>query len=134
MASRDIKDLHHVCAEAHTLASALYKERFPNDPQPFLTCTHRDNEEQTELYAQGKTKPGKIVNQAKAGQSPHNYKPSFAWDIAFINPLTKKLDWSDKLFRNYADCVKKVSSVIECGIDWKFKDAPHYELKGWKTF
>ncbi|MBH8600228.1 M15 family metallopeptidase, partial [Thermoactinomyces sp. CICC 23799] len=29
--------------------------------------------EQNELYAQGRTKPGKIVTNAKAGQSYHNF-------------------------------------------------------------
>jgi peptidoglycan LD-endopeptidase CwlK len=38
-----------------------------------ITCTWRSPEEQTELYAQGRTKPGKIVTNARAGQSAHNY-------------------------------------------------------------
>jgi hypothetical protein len=46
--------------------------------------------------------------------------------------VNKKLDWSDKLFKNFADIIKRIAPSVECGIDWKFKDAPHYELKGWK--
>lgn len=134
MASRDKKDLHHILVQAYDLACARYKELYPNDPQPFLTCTFRSNEEQTELYAQGRTKPGKIVTQAKAGQSAHNYNPSFAFDIGFINPITKKLDWNQKLFKNFAACIKQFSSVVECGADWKFLDLPHFELRGWKTW
>lgn len=37
-----------------------------------LTCTYRSNEEQDRLYAQGRTLPGRIVTNAKAGQSKHN--------------------------------------------------------------
>jgi peptidoglycan LD-endopeptidase CwlK len=38
-----------------------------------ITCTWRSHGEQDELYAQGRTKPGKIVTNARAGQSAHNY-------------------------------------------------------------
>lgn len=37
-----------------------------------ITCTWRSPEEQDELYAQGRTKPGHIVTNARAGQSAHN--------------------------------------------------------------
>src|ERR1051325_4810488 len=37
-----------------------------------LTCTYRSMEEQDKLYAQGRTTPGHIVTNAKAGKSKHN--------------------------------------------------------------
>jgi len=37
-----------------------------------IYCTRRDNKEQDELYAIGRTKPGKIVTNARAGDSAHN--------------------------------------------------------------
>lgn len=37
-----------------------------------LICTYRSNAEQDALYAQGRTKPGRIVTNAKAGKSKHN--------------------------------------------------------------
>ena len=39
-----------------------------------VTSTYRDNASQDALYAQGRTKPGRIVTNAKAGQSWHNYR------------------------------------------------------------
>lgn len=39
-----------------------------------LICTFRDDEEQAKLYAQGRTAPGKVVTNAKPGQSAHNAK------------------------------------------------------------
>lgn len=42
-----------------------------------VTCTYRDFECQSDLYAQGRTKPGKIVTNAKAGESWHNWKLAF---------------------------------------------------------
>lgn len=37
-----------------------------------ITCTHRTNAEQEQLYAQGRTRPGRIVTRARGGQSQHN--------------------------------------------------------------
>ena len=39
-----------------------------------VTSTYRDFESQTALYAQGRTAPGKIVTNAPAGSSFHNYR------------------------------------------------------------
>lgn len=142
--SRDKKDLHPTLAEAYDMACSEYKSRHPNDPQPFLTCTNRSNEEQQRLYDQphnGKDDNGngiiddasEKVTQAKPGESPHNYIPSFAFDVGFINTVTQKMDWNIKYFKQFAECIAKVSSAVDSGINWKFKDAPHHELKGWKA-
>jgi peptidoglycan L-alanyl-D-glutamate endopeptidase CwlK len=129
MASRDKKDLRIELVQAYEKAVVKYSELYPNAPQPFITCTYRSGEEQNKLY---NSKP-KVTN-AKAGQSPHNYNPSFAFDIGFIG-ANKQMDWNIKLFTNFANCVKSVSDVVEHGGDWlKFKDAPHFELKNWKTY
>ena len=39
-----------------------------------VTSTERDFESQNALYAQGRTKPGKIVTNAKGGYSWHNFR------------------------------------------------------------
>ena len=39
-----------------------------------VTSTYRDNESQNALYAQGRTAPGAIVTNARAGESFHNYR------------------------------------------------------------
>lgn len=129
MASRNKEDLRLELVHAYNNAFEMYSKLYPNAPQPFLTCTYRSGEEQNELYK----KVPKVTN-AKAGQSPHNYNPSFAFDIAFIT-VAKKLSWDSKNFKNFADCVAKVSDVVEWGGSWaKFNDAPHFELKNWKTY
>src|SRR5574343_1544593 len=97
MATREIKDAEPILQDAYEFAKAEYQRLYPNDPQPFLTCVYRSNEEQDALYAQGRTTKGKIVTNAKAGQSKHNFKPSKAFDIGFIT-LQKTLSWDNKLF------------------------------------
>lgn len=101
-----------------------------------FTQTLRTREEQDALYAQGRTKPGKIVTNAKFGQSFHSYGLAFdfvllingkeiSWDI--------KKDWDGD---NIADWMEVVNIFKKHGYTWggdfkgKFKDYPHLE----KTF
>lgn len=125
MATRDIKDAVKPLQDAYAYAKAEYQRLYPNDPQPFLTCVHRPNSEQDALYAQGRTTKGKIVTNAKGGQSKHNKLPSEAFDIGFIT-LQKTLSWDSKYFKHFADIIK--TKGIKWGGDWKFKDAPHFEI------
>jgi peptidoglycan L-alanyl-D-glutamate endopeptidase CwlK len=128
MPSRDLKDLDAKLVKAYNTAKGIYANRFPNEPQPFITCTYRSNEEQNQLYALGRTVKGKIVTNAKAGQSRHNSLPSKAFDIAFIG-IDKKLNWANKHFKNFADIVKEVDASIIWGGDFRtLKDSPHFEL------
>lgn len=131
--SRDKTELHAELVTVYDQACAKYREMYPSAPQPFLTCSHRTDDEQNALYEIGRTKPGKIITNARAQQSPHNFKPSFAFDIAFIS-LEKKLSWDKKYFRYFSEIVKGLTDTVDCGIDWKFTDPPHFELKAWKQF
>lgn len=134
MASRDKKDLNEILVDAYDKACAEYLRLYPNLPQPFITCTYRSNDEQTALYAQGRTKKGSIVTNAQAGQSPHNFKPSAAFDIAFIT-LSKKLDWSNGNFKKFAEIIKKIQPLVEWGGSWQnFPDIPHFQLKEWRKY
>lgn len=61
-----------------------------------LRFTHvlRTFQEQNALYAQGRTKKGNIVTNAKGGQSFHNY--GVACDFALMTKDGKSLIWDDK--------------------------------------
>lgn len=133
MASRDTKDLHKQLATVWQQAAGLYKTRYPHAPQPFLTATFRSLEEQNELFRQGRSRPGPKVTWAQAGQSPHNYCPSYAFDIAFKR-CNGSLDWSEYLFSDFAAIVAEVDKRIVWGGTWSesHRDMPHFELKGWK--
>lgn len=88
-----------------------------------ITQGFRSIAEQNALYAQGRTKPGKIVTNAKGGQSKHNFGKAF--DICFL--INKKA--------SYVGPWDKVGSIGEkCGLIWggrwtKFVDKPHFEIK-----
>jgi peptidoglycan L-alanyl-D-glutamate endopeptidase CwlK len=102
--------------------------------------TLRTFAEQDALFAQGRSKPGKRVTNAKGGQSYHNYGLAIdivllvdkdkngtfetaAWDLKTDFDGDKKADWMEvvQIFKRYG---------FEWGGDWKFVDAPHFQ----KTF
>lgn len=124
MASRNIADCEHLLQLAWAKGSADFIATHPQTTV-ILTCTYRSNEEQAELYAQGRTKPGKKVTNAKPGQSKHNSLPSKAFDIAFLT--NGKLDWSPANFKAFADIVKPMG--ITWGGDFKSPvDLPHFQI------
>jgi peptidoglycan L-alanyl-D-glutamate endopeptidase CwlK len=89
-----------------------------------VTFTYRTWKEQDELYAQGRTKPGKIVTNAKGGQSIHQFRRAF--DVC---PLKDgKPDW------DAPEMTWKVLGAIgtSIGLEWgggwrKFVDLPHFQ-------
>ncbi len=98
-----------------------------------ITHTLRTFEEQNALYAQGRTKAGKIVSQARGGQSWHNY--AMAFDIVILydkdnNGSFETASWyEDKHFTMVVNYFK--SKGWFWGGDFRsFKDSPHFE----KTF
>jgi peptidoglycan L-alanyl-D-glutamate endopeptidase CwlK len=127
MPSRKIEDCTVALQIAWRDASSTYAFYYPDLPQPFITCTYRTPEEQLELYAQGRTKPGKIVTRLKKG-SKHNQLPSKAFDIAF-KAKDGALDWSPDLFKKFAEIIRQQYPLINWGGSWKsFKDLPHFEI------
>jgi len=99
-----------------------------------LRFTHvlRTIQEQNDLFAQGRTKAGHIVTNAKGGQSIHNY--GLAFDIVILldedkNGTFEKAVWNGTHFNTVVKYFK--SKGYEWGGDWKFKDAPHFQIKGY---
>jgi peptidoglycan L-alanyl-D-glutamate endopeptidase CwlK len=96
-----------------------------------ITQALRTWAEQDALYAQGRTTPGKIVTQAKGGQSYHNF--GLAFDIVPIDAIGKA-DW-DTSHPAWATAEEIGKSLgLEWGGDWtSFKDLPHFQLSGGVT-
>lgn len=97
----------------------------------------RDFASQDELYAQGRTKPGNIVTNARGGDSLHNYglaadyvldgmpdKPGTQWSWEIKSDLNQDgaNDWL-QMAQIAQNC------GMEAGYFWKkFPDAPHVQM------
>lgn len=102
--------------------------------------TLRSFKEQDDLYAQGRTKPGTKVTNAKGGQSYHNY--GLAIDIVLLKDVDGNGTFETASWETNKDFDKdgiadwqEVVAIFkrhgwECGGDWKFTDTPHFQ----KTF
>jgi peptidoglycan L-alanyl-D-glutamate endopeptidase CwlK len=89
-----------------------------------LTSTYRTTEEQDDLYAQGRTKPGSIVTNAKGGQSYHNLR--WAYDI--VVKTSKGYSYEDESLYNKVGQIGK-SIGLEWGGDFPTPDLPHFQKK-----
>lgn len=104
-----------------------------------ITQGLRTFKEQDDLYAIGRTKPGKKVTHAKGGQSVHNY--GFAVDICLIidgktASWDTVKDWDNDQIADWYECVKIFAKF---GWDWggnwkKFKDLPHFDKRGFNNW
>jgi peptidoglycan L-alanyl-D-glutamate endopeptidase CwlK len=85
-------------------------------------------EEQDALFAQGRTTPGKVVTNARGGESWQNF--GLAFDIVVLDSVAKA-DWdtSHPGWIRAAGIGKSLG--LEWGGDWKgFKDLPHFQHTG----
>lgn len=102
-----------------------------------FSFTLRTFAEQNALFAQGRTKPGKIVTKARGGLSMHNYGLAIdvvllldrdgdgnfteaSWDTKGDFDGDGVADWMEivRIFKEFG---------WEWGGDWKFVDPPHFQ-------
>lgn len=110
-------------------AIELIKRAYDEGIYVQITSGYRSFAEQTKLYNQGRTdKSKKIVTNAKAGQSNHNY--GLAIDFVLISADGKKALWElTKDWKRVAAIGKSLG--FKWGGDWtNFKDYPHLEMMG----
>lgn len=121
--SRSLEDLRPVVRDAAKRALAKVKELGLN---VLITETLRSRAEQAALYAKGRTSPGKIVTNARPGQSLHEY--GVALDLyPVINGKPDLAGKYIKTWRRIANCFK--AEGFEWGYEWKsFKDMPHFQM------
>ncbi|WP_082707910.1 M15 family metallopeptidase [Paenibacillus sp. DMB5] len=115
-------------------ASALIQRSYAKGIPIVITQGMRTIAEQNALYAQGRTKPGNIVTNARGGSSYHNY--GLAIDFALLLPDGKTVSWdtsrdgnNDKMadWQQVAQEAKKLG--FAWGGDWtSFKDYSHLEM------
>lgn len=98
--------------------------------QFMVTSTYRSQEEQDELYSQGRTKPGKIVTWTKS--SKHTERKAF--DVAVLNENNQptwnlKADVDKDSVPDYEELGRIGEHFgLTWGGSWKKKDYCHFEL------
>ena len=115
----DLKsDVAHACLQFKELCAAA-------GAPVIITQTLRDAEYQNSLYAQGRTKPGKIVTNAKGGSSVH--EKGEAWD--FVPTISGEPVWDAKspLWEKCGVIAEGLG--MEWGGRWKFVDKPHVQKR-----
>lgn len=98
-----------------------------------ITSTFRDLESQAALYAQGRTAPGKLVTNAKPGQSYHNWRVAF--DVVPLRagkPVWNITGADGKLWEQIGNLGEAV------GLEWagrwtRFREYAHFQFTGGLT-
>lgn len=118
----DIKNMHLVLQDKANKFIALCAA---NGIQVGITQGFRTTEYQNGLYAQGRTKTGKIVTNCKGGYSPHNY--GLAFDFCIYE--NGKVDWDSRNKKWAIAGATGESLGLEWGGRWKqFVDLPHMQF------
>ena len=125
--SRSLDELIPQAKERVEKFIALCKE---HNIDILVTSTYRDAESQNALYAQGRTAPGKIVTNAKAGDSWHNWRCA----VDVVPLVNGKPDWdgSHPIWAEIGRLGK------EAGLEWagewhSFKELAHFQYTGGLT-
>jgi peptidoglycan LD-endopeptidase CwlK len=134
MSSRKLTDLHPLMQPMVTRFLANARAA---GIDLLVTCTYRSNEEQAALYAIGRTKPGRIVTNAKPGRSTHNNtlngKPAaLAVDVVPLRDGKPVWSASDPVWKRVGEIGEKV------GLEWAgrwttFREFPHFQHPQAKT-
>ena len=121
--SRKLEDLHPAVEK---LARAFVTKCAAAGVDVLITSTYRDHESQAALFAQGRTTPGKIVTNARPGQSWHNWRCAFD----FVPLVNGKAQWNDAA--TFDRCGLIAESV---GLEWagrwkRFRELAHCQYTG----
>ena len=89
----------------------------------------RSKAEQDALYAQGRTKKGNIVTNAKGSDYSSQHQWGIAFDIAINDP---KLLYNEATIKKVAKIAKSNKVGLAWGGDWTSPvDTPHFYLDKW---
>ncbi|MCL2357519.1 MAG: M15 family metallopeptidase [Defluviitaleaceae bacterium] len=118
--SRNIDDLHPALARGcRELIARMNRAGFS---AVGVSSTLRDHAMQNHLFAQGRTRPGNIVTNARGGQSWHN------WGLAFdIFQNIRGQEWNNpRFFETAGELWEEMGG--EWGGRWvSFRDTPHFQ-------
>ena len=107
----------------------------------YFDCTiiegHRSSMRQADLYAQGRTRPGKIVTHKDGvtNKSKHQTSPSIAVDVVPYFAKQPHIRWDDaNRFHEMAGFVQAFALGMNIKTKWgghwrRFVDLPHWQIE-----
>ncbi|AJD91524.1 hypothetical protein JMA_22070 [Jeotgalibacillus malaysiensis] len=122
---RSVRNMGAVDSRIRDMAVEIIKRAYKEGINVQISSGLRTHAEQNALYAKGRTAPGNIVTNARAGQSVHNY--GLAVDYFLTNHTGTTATWTvNAQWRRVAAIAKSMG--FTWGGDWtSFPDAPHLE-------
>lgn len=122
--ARSEKNIVTLRPEVQELARALVEKGRVAGINVKVIGGTRTYAEQEALYEQGRSKPGKIVTKARAGQSKHNF--GIAFDVGVFSDDGKEYYGESNAYAELGKIGKELGLVW--GGDWEdFPDEPHFE-------
>jgi len=122
--SRSEKTIASLLPEVQPIARALVQKAALSGIKIKVISGLRTYAEQDALYAQGRTKPGNIVTNAKGGYSNHNF------GIAFDVGVFEGSQYLGESSKYQAVGVLGMDLGLEWGGNWKtIVDQPHFQLR-----
>ena len=124
------RDLNELLPEVKSRVEHFIQLCKESDIDLLITSTYRDIESQDALYTQGRTTEGKIVTNAKGGDSFHNWRCA----VDVVPLVAGKPDWDGS-----HPVWSKVGELGEqAGLDWAgkwvhFKELAHFQYTGGLT-
>ena len=100
---------------------------------PLIYCGRRTMEEQAALYKIGRSVKGKIVTNARPGESYHNYGLAFDWvplKPAAKDPTLLEIDWGDETAFRLGEHVG--GSFQLNGISWETGHLQSSQYANWR--
>lgn len=131
MDARSERNVSTLLPKVQELASKWYEICHERGIPVVIIDGSRTWEKQAEIYAQGRTKPGKIVTKAKPGQSLHNY--GIAWDFGIFDDVDDRGGVGK--YHDESPLYSQAGHVAEhLGLEWGgswtgLVDRPHIQYK-----
>lgn len=99
----------------------------------YVTQGFRTAEEQDADYAKGRSLPGEVITNARAGESPHNF--GLAVDVTLVIGGKDVWDYDNELWRQMIVGIKLYHLLLlKSGDTFLTPDSDHIELFNWRAY
>lgn len=132
MSSRSLEDLNQAMKQRAIIHQQLCAA---NGIELLIYCTLRSNEEQDALYAIGRTKSGRIVTNARAGESAHNPNKSgkaSAYDCCPMLAGKPMWDANHPSWRIVGACGEEAGLLWAGRWTGKLRESAHFQDPDWR--